>query len=75
MIVVKDLIENIYDVGYASVNEGDYVAININDDVNNVSLAGIAGSTDDFYDKDFLPKGKYIILQATKELEIKCLKK
>tara|TARA_B110000211_G_scaffold107078_2_gene124293 strand:- start:222 stop:452 length:231 start_codon:yes stop_codon:yes gene_type:complete len=72
MIKVKDLIENVYDVKYASVNEGDYIAININDNVNSVSIAGIAGNTEDFYDKDYLPKGKYIILQATKELEIKC---
>ncbi len=71
MIRVKDLIENIYDVGYVSINEGDYVAINVNDDVNKVSLEGVAGNVDDFYEKDFLPKGKYIILQATQEVEIK----
>ena len=72
MIKVKDLIENVYD---EDIKEGDYIAININDNVNSVSIAGIAGNTEDFYDKDYLPKGKYIILQATKELEIKCLKK
>jgi len=71
MIKVKDLIENVYDVDYASVNEGDYVAVNVNDDVNNVSLEGVAGNVDDFYEKDFLPKGKYIILKASQELEIK----
>ena len=70
MIKVKDLIENIYDVDYTSINEGDYVAINVNDDVNKVSLEGVAGNVDDFYEKDFLPKGKYIILQATQEVEI-----
>ena len=69
MIKVKDLIENVYD---EDIKEGDYIAININDNVNSVSIAGIAGNTEDFYDKDYLPKGKYIILQATKELEIKC---
>jgi len=72
MIKVKDLIENVYD---EDIKEGDYIAININDNVNSVSIAGIAGNTEDFYDKDYLPKGKYIILQATEELEIKCLKK
>tara|TARA_R110002110_G_scaffold164598_1_gene364789 strand:+ start:274 stop:489 length:216 start_codon:yes stop_codon:yes gene_type:complete len=71
MIKVKDLIENIYDVDYASINEGDYVAININDDVNSVSLEGVAGNAEDFYEKGFLPKGKYIILQATQEVDIK----
>ena len=71
MIKVKDLIENVYDVKYASINEGDYIAININDNVDSVSIAGVAGNTEDFNDKDFLPKGNYIILQATKELEIK----
>ena len=71
MLKVNDLIENVYDVDYASVNEGDYVAINVNDDVNKVSLAGVAGNADDFYEKDFLPKGNYIILKASQNMEIK----
>ena len=46
-------------------------AINVNDDVNKVSLAGVAGNADDFYEKDFLPKGNYIILKASQNMEIK----
>jgi len=51
-------------------DEGDLTAIRIDDEQDSVELHGVCGSVDDFDDFD-LPKGKYIVLKAIDEIEVK----
>jgi len=49
---------------------GKLTAIRIDDERDSVELHGVCGSVDDFDDFD-LPKGKYIVLKAIDEIEVK----
>ena len=59
---LTDLVELIGD-------DGDIIAIKTDTPLNNLPHAGIAGSTDCFYDLN-LDKGKYILFKAIESITI-----
>ena len=61
---VKDLID------YSNSYCGDITAVRVNDSQGRITFEGIAGSTEDFLEEGFLPKGKYILLRAIDTVEI-----
>ena len=58
-------------VDWVDFNDGDIIAIDSNQTEGKINIAGVAGSTDDFDEKDFLCKGKYILFKAIDTKEIK----
>ena len=61
---VKDLID------YSNSYCGDITAVRVNDSQGRITFEGIAGSTEDFLEEGFFPKGKYILLRAIDTVEI-----
>ena len=57
---VKELVD------YIDWDDGDIIAIKIDDN----SIHGVGGSTEDFDEKGFLRKGKYILFRAIDTKEI-----
>ena len=58
-------------LSYINNDDGDITAININEDINKVTLTAVSGSTDCFYSDELnLPKGKYILLRAIETITI-----
>ena len=53
-------------VDYIDCDDGDIIAIKTDDN----SIHGVTGSTEDFNEKGFLRKGKYILFKAIDSKEI-----
>ena len=67
----KAILESFGILSYINNDDGDITAININDEEKRVTLRGVAGSTNCFYDNvQALPKGKYILLRAIETITI-----
>ncbi len=61
---VEDLID------YINSTDGDIVAVRVGDNPDMLAIDGVAGSTEDFLEEGFLPKGKYILLRAIDIVDI-----
>ena len=63
-MLVKDLID------YINSADGDIVAIRENNPDMLGMVMGVAGSTEDFLEEEFLPPGNYILFRAIETVKI-----